>query len=130
VECEPDKSNRQQDGAGYDQPMWISHLKHSQLSRRFSLLEYLRTTFRAAPVARRRGDYDCSFCIIGPLADLLNANPTAVRRRARRLKWGTSKERATRNRSACYNVDVPNRFLGTDASLRGPSLQPLLGPAF
>ena len=61
VECEPDKSNRQQDGAGYDQPMWISHLKHSQLSRRFSLLECLRTTFRAAPAARRRGDSDCSF---------------------------------------------------------------------
>jgi hypothetical protein len=48
----------------------------------------------------------------------------------RRLKWGTSKERVTRNLSSCYQVDVPNRFLGTDASLRGPSLQPLLGPAF
>jgi hypothetical protein len=38
VKCEPDESNRQQDGARYKQPMWIFHLKRSQLSRRFSLL--------------------------------------------------------------------------------------------
>jgi len=36
AECEPDKSNRQQDGAGYDQPMRISHLSTSL--RSFSLL--------------------------------------------------------------------------------------------
>jgi hypothetical protein len=52
AECEPDKSNRQQDGAGYDQPMWISHLSTS--FRSFSLLEYLRTTFRAVPAAQGR----------------------------------------------------------------------------
>jgi hypothetical protein len=49
---------------------------------------------------------------------VIKANPTAVRRRARRLKWGTSKERATRSLSACYQADVPNLFLGIDASLR------------
>jgi hypothetical protein len=58
AECEPDKSNRHQNGAGYDQPMWISHLS---IPNSFSLLEYLRTTFRAAPAARGRGDYDISF---------------------------------------------------------------------
>ena len=60
AECEPDKSNRQQDDAGYDQPMWISHLSIPS-SPSFSLLEYLRTTFCAAPAARGRGDYDNSF---------------------------------------------------------------------
>ena len=51
AEYEPDKSNRYQDGAGYDQPMWIFHLGIPS-SRSFSLLEYLRTAFRAAPAAR------------------------------------------------------------------------------
>src|ERR1700730_7728014 len=49
--CEPDKSNRHQGGAGYDQPMWIFHLSIPS-SRSVSLLEYLRTTFRAAPAAQ------------------------------------------------------------------------------
>jgi hypothetical protein len=118
VECEPDKSNRQQNGAGYDQPMWIFHLKwiihlkHSQLSRRFWLLEYLRTTHSARRLPRE-----------GAVID--DANPTAVRRQARRLKWGTSKERATKSLSACYQADVPNLFLGIDASLRPqPSAPP------
>jgi hypothetical protein len=43
AECEPDKSDRHQDGAGYDKPMWIFHLSIPS-SRSFSLLEYLRTT--------------------------------------------------------------------------------------
>jgi hypothetical protein len=60
AECEPDKSNGHQNGAGYDQPMWISHLSIPS-SRSFSLLEYLRTTFRAAPAAPGRGDYDINF---------------------------------------------------------------------
>jgi hypothetical protein len=47
AECEPDKSNRQQNGAGYHQPMWISHLSTPS----FALLEYRRTTFRVAPDA-------------------------------------------------------------------------------
>ena len=51
AEYEPDKSNRQRDGAGYDQPMWIFHLSIPS-SRSFSLLEYHRTTFRVAPRAR------------------------------------------------------------------------------
>ena len=41
-ECESDKSDRHQDGAGYDQPMWIFHLSipssRSPSSRSFSLL--------------------------------------------------------------------------------------------
>jgi hypothetical protein len=56
AECEPDKSNRHHDGAGYDHPMWISHLGIPSF-RSFALaasrsFEYLRTTFRAAPAAR------------------------------------------------------------------------------
>jgi hypothetical protein len=35
AEYEPDKSNRQKDGAGYDQPMWIFHLSIPS-SRSFS----------------------------------------------------------------------------------------------
>lgn len=77
AECEPDKSNRQQDGASYDQPMRISDLSTSL--RSFSLLEYLRTTFRAVPAARGPpGDYDCSFLIVCSLADLLKANSSAL----------------------------------------------------
>jgi hypothetical protein len=60
AECEPDKSNRQQGGAGNDQPMWIFHLSIPS-SRSFSLLEYLsKTTSRSAPGSRLR-DYDRYF---------------------------------------------------------------------
>jgi hypothetical protein len=60
AECEPDKSNRHQNSAGYDQPMWISHLSILWLPQLLAP-EYLRTTFRAAPAARGSGDYDISF---------------------------------------------------------------------
>jgi hypothetical protein len=42
AECEPDKSNRHQDGSGYHQPMRIFHLSIPN-SRSVSLLEYSRS---------------------------------------------------------------------------------------
>jgi hypothetical protein len=43
AECEPDKSNRDQDDAGNDQPMWIFHLSipRSRSSRSLSISHYI-----------------------------------------------------------------------------------------
>jgi len=60
AECEPDKSNRYQDDAGDNQPMWIFHLSipgsRSSRSLSISALHYARRLHHEPC-----GDYDCSF---------------------------------------------------------------------
>jgi hypothetical protein len=68
AESEPDKSNRHQDGAGYDHPMWIFHLG---------------TTFRAAPAAR------------GPRSCLQFLNCPSASRFAQRQPYGGAQAGAT-----------------------------------
>jgi hypothetical protein len=85
AECEPDKSDRHQDGPGYDQPMGIIHLSVPS-SRSFS----------ARRLQHEPRNYQFLNC--GPLANLLNVNTGLLhctRRRAVR-PWARIKPRPLR----------------------------------
>jgi hypothetical protein len=89
----PDKSDRDQDDACDDQPMWISHLAIpsspglSQLSALSSRSFSRVTTIRAAPAERGCAIMAAISGIVCPEADLLDVNPRARSGQARLPKW-------------------------------------------
>jgi hypothetical protein len=71
--CEPYKSDRHQDGAGYDHPMWISHLgiPSSPSSRSFEPHNIPRGACGTRPPAIMSAVSE----IVCPQADLLKRQP-------------------------------------------------------
>jgi hypothetical protein len=65
AEQEPDKSNRHQDGAGYDQPVWILHFgipgSRPALARLLVPLNISALRFARRPRHEAPRDHDCSF---------------------------------------------------------------------